>query len=151
MTDPRPDHHAPRLPTDLAALAARLERAPAASPRDLRERVLGAVIDALAEPEDAAFDLLPPVRPERWREAVAGLAALVALLLFGPWLAALATPAPGPRPPHGLGARVGMLHGELPPAPPAGPIRAPEAPRPASLSALALRTITLERLERGDF
>lgn len=151
MTEPRHESRAPRLPTHLAALALRLERAPAEPPRFLRERVLGGVIDALAEPKDAALDLLPQVRTERWREAVAVLAALVALLLVSPWLGASATPAMGPHPPRGLVARTGALHGELSPAPPAGPIHAPDAPLPAPLSALALRTITLERLEQGDF
>ena len=141
----------PRLPPDLAALAARLERAPAQPPRFLRDRVLGGVIDALAEPEDAPLDLLPQVHPERWREAVAALAALVALLLFSPWLGAMAVPPPGPRSPRGPVASIGALADELPPAPPAAAIRGVAPPPPAPLSALALRTTPVRRLEQGDF
>lgn len=147
MTEPRPDHHAPRLPTDLAALAARLERAPADAPRFLRERVLGGVIDALAEPEDAAFDLLPPVRPERWREAVAALAALVFMLLVSPWLGANASAPPAPRPQHVPVAGIDVL----PPAPPALLVATAAPPPEACLSALALRAVPLHRLEQGDF
>lgn len=158
MTASRPPRHdAPRLPPDLAALAARLERAPAPPPRPLRERVLGGVIDALAEPEDACRDRLPPPRAERWREAIVALAALVALLLAGPWLAALAAPPakPGsPRGPVASGASVasiGALAAAWPPAPPALAIHRRTGPLPAAPSALVLRTGTPWNHPRGDF
>lgn len=147
MTEPRHESHAPRLPTDLAALAARLDRAPAASPRHLRERVLGAVIDALAEPAAVPRDLLPPGRPEPWRESIAALAALVALLLVGPWLGAIAPPPSRPRVP-----RLDVAGIEpFPPAPPPPSVAAPLPPPAAPLSALALRGIPAVRVAQGDF
>lgn len=150
MIEPRldsHDSHAPRLPPDLAALAARLERAPADAPRFLRERVLGGVIDALAEPEERALDLLPPVRPERWREAVAALAALVFMLLVSLWLGAKAPLPPAPRLERVPVARIEAL----PPAPPLMSVVAAAPPPAAPLTALALRAIPLHRLEQGAF
>lgn len=147
MIEPRSDSHAPRLPPDLAALAARLERTPTDAPRFLRERVLGGVIDALAEPEERALDLLPPVRTERWREAVAALAALVFMLLVPPWLGAKAPLPPAPRLERVPVARIEAL----PPAPPLMSVVATAPPPAAPPTALALRAIPLHRLEQGAF
>jgi len=147
MNTPRHDSHSPRLPPDLRALAARLERGPAEAPRHLRERVLGGVIDALFEPDDAPLDLLPRERTERWREAVAALAALVFMLLLSLRSGTSGPLLPTPRPQRVPVARIDSL----PPTPPALIAVAAVPPPAPPLSALALRAIPLHLLEQGAF
>lgn len=149
----RPSHpgHPRRLPPDLAALEARLGRPPGDPPRHLRQRVLGAVIDALGESAETRRDLLPPERPERWREAIGALAALVALLLVAPWLGAGGTaPADAPPAVDRAGQRAAVAAAR-PPAPGSAGTHGDARVAPPPFTALALRTIPIHHLEQGDF